>query len=112
MARAFARVRAQRFRSPHVARGLEVARRAACGERSLREPTAVAVIGARGAAAAFFPAEAESAEQIDRRDRGQGAERPGLFAIAAAPVGGGEGDGSDVERIAGNPAPDPRRRVM
>ena len=68
MAGAFGCLRPQRFRPPDVARGLEIARRAAGGLRSLREPAAVAVIGARGAGTGLFPAKAESAEQINRRD--------------------------------------------
>src|SRR3954452_12381615 len=81
MARAFRRLRSQRLRPPDVARGLEVARRAAGGLRPLRETAAIAVVGARPASAAFFPAEADGAEQIERRYGSQGAERPRLLTV-------------------------------
>ena len=96
---------------PLMSRGTWKSRAAPRAAVTLREAGAVAVVGARPAPAAFSRLRPWRRTGRSPRRR-PGRRAPWLLAVAAAPVGGGARDGRDVERVAGDAAPDPGRRVV
>src|SRR5579875_2009846 len=104
--------RTHRLRRTHVARRLEVLGDPAGGAQALGEPGAVAVIGRLAVHPIALGAQRLRGDEVEDRHARHRCEGEGEVALARVAVLDAEGERAEIERVAADAAPDPRRGIL